>query len=89
MLHHSRAVYEGARGPLIVCDLPFGSYVTPQEAAVNAVRMLKEGGADMVKLEGGTRVVEQVEQIRKVRVTCWYILIFMWCVCVCVVRVCL
>ncbi|MGQ0678236.1 MAG: 3-methyl-2-oxobutanoate hydroxymethyltransferase [Actinomycetota bacterium] len=53
MLHHTRAVARGAPNTLIVADMPFGSYQnSPQEALANAVRFLKEGGAQAVKLEG-------------------------------------
>jgi 3-methyl-2-oxobutanoate hydroxymethyltransferase len=53
MLHHTRAVARGARNALIVGDMPFGSYQAGEdEAMVNAMRFLKEGGAHAVKLEG-------------------------------------
>lgn len=53
MLHHTRAVARGARNALIVGDMPFGSYqASEDEAMVNAMRFLKEGGAHAVKLEG-------------------------------------
>lgn len=53
MLHHTRAVSRGAPNCLIVADMPFGSYQNSRrEALTNAVRFLKEGGAQAVKLEG-------------------------------------
>jgi len=57
-----QAVVRGTRTALVVADLPFGSYQAgPAAAMANAVRHLKEGGAQAVKLEGGRRVVPQVE----------------------------
>ena len=57
-----QAVVRGTRTALVVADLPFGSYQAgPPVALANAVRHLKEGGAHAVKLEGGRRVVPQVE----------------------------
>jgi 3-methyl-2-oxobutanoate hydroxymethyltransferase len=58
------AVVRGTRRALVVADLPFGSYQAgPDVALANAVRHLKEGGAQGVKLEGGRRVVPQVEAL--------------------------
>ncbi|MGO9078067.1 MAG: 3-methyl-2-oxobutanoate hydroxymethyltransferase [Streptosporangiaceae bacterium] len=55
------AVVRGTRTALVVADLPFGSYQAgPQAALANAIRHLKEGGAQAVKLEGGRRVLPQV-----------------------------
>ncbi len=64
MLHHIKAVVRGTRRAHIIADMPFMSYQTgPQEALRNAGRMLKEGGAQSVKLEGGVRVAETVRTI--------------------------
>jgi len=61
MLHHVKAVVRGTTKTHVVADMPFGSYqASPQEALHNAARMLKEGGAQSVKLEGGARVAETV-----------------------------
>ena len=57
-----RGVVRGAKRALVVADLPFGSYqASPQHALETAVRFMKEGGAQAVKLEGGARVAPQVE----------------------------
>jgi 3-methyl-2-oxobutanoate hydroxymethyltransferase len=56
-----QAVVRGTRTALVVADLPFGSYEAGPEVALrNAVRHLKEGGAQAVKLEGGQRILPQV-----------------------------
>jgi 3-methyl-2-oxobutanoate hydroxymethyltransferase len=57
-----RAVVRSTTRPLVVADLPFGSYQSaPEQAFATAVRFLKEGGAQAVKLEGGRRVAAQVQ----------------------------
>lgn len=65
MLHHCRAVARGCRnGPLLVGDMPFGSYeITPQLALENAMRMIREGRMEAVKMEGGG--VEVSETVRR------------------------
>ena len=64
MLHHCKATVRGAKNTLIVGDLPFGSYnMSISDAVYNATRMMKEGGADCIKLEGGLTVVETVRAI--------------------------
>jgi 3-methyl-2-oxobutanoate hydroxymethyltransferase len=58
----TRAVTRSTRRALIVADLPFGSYESgPQQAFETAVRMMKDGGAQAVKLEGGVRVAPQIK----------------------------
>jgi 3-methyl-2-oxobutanoate hydroxymethyltransferase len=64
MIFLTRAVTRAARRPLVIGDLPFGSYEISDEQAVGtAIRMLKEGGADLVKLEGAGRMVSRVRAI--------------------------
>jgi len=64
MLHHVKAVVRGTRKAHIVADMPFMSYQAgPQDALLNAGRMLKEGGAQSVKLEGGPRVAERFGRV--------------------------
>jgi 3-methyl-2-oxobutanoate hydroxymethyltransferase len=59
-----RAVVRATRRPLVVADLPFGSYqVSPAQALETAFRFMKEGGAHAVKLEGGARFAPQVEAL--------------------------
>jgi 3-methyl-2-oxobutanoate hydroxymethyltransferase len=59
ILHHTRAVRRGTRHALLVADMPFLSYqASAADGVRNAGRMLQEGGANAVKLEGGGRVVE-------------------------------
>lgn len=64
MIHHSAAVARGAKNALIVTDMPFMSYQTSvYDAVVNAGRLVKEGGAHAVKLEGGTEFYEHIKAI--------------------------
>jgi 3-methyl-2-oxobutanoate hydroxymethyltransferase len=64
MIHHTKAVCRGAKNTLIVGDLPFGSYnISSEDGVRNATRMMKEGGADCIKLEGGLAVVDTVRAI--------------------------
>lgn len=64
MLHHVRAVARVAQRALVVADLPFLSYqVSVEEAIRNGGRMLKEGGAQAVKLEGGAHLAETVRRM--------------------------
>jgi 3-methyl-2-oxobutanoate hydroxymethyltransferase len=64
IVYHTRLVARGVRRSLVVADLPFGSYqVSPEEGVRAAVRCIKEGGAQAVKLEGGQRVAAGIERI--------------------------
>ena len=66
MIHHGAAVARGAKNALVVVDMPFMSYeVTVEEAVRNAGRLMKEGRAGAVNLEGGVRVAEQIRAIVK------------------------
>lgn len=64
MIHHTAAVARGAKNALIVGDMPFMSYQTSvYDAVVNAGRLIKEGHANAVKLEGGKEVCPQIKAI--------------------------
>jgi 3-methyl-2-oxobutanoate hydroxymethyltransferase len=61
MVYHTRCVRRGVARAFLVADMPFGSYSLPEPAFANAVRLMQEGGAAMVKLEGGALQVRTVE----------------------------
>lgn len=64
MIHHTAAVSRGAKNALIVGDMPFMSYSTGiRDAVINAGRLMAEGGADCIKLEGGTEVCDVIRAI--------------------------
>lgn len=64
MIHHSAAVARGAKHPLIICDMPFMSYSTGiRDSVINAGRLIAEGHAHAVKLEGGVEVKEVIKAI--------------------------
>src|SRR5512138_1180210 len=64
MLHHTRAVVRGTERALVVVDMPFLTYqVSVEEAVRNAGRLLQEGGAAAVKLEGGVAMRATIERI--------------------------
>ncbi len=64
MVYHTRMVARGAQRALVVGDMPFGSYqISREEAVRSAVRLVKDGGAHAVKLEGGARVAETIAAI--------------------------
>ena len=64
ILHHVRAARRGTRNALLMADMPYGSYhVSTKEALRNATRFVKEGGAEMVKIEGGEKRVPLIREI--------------------------
>src|ERR1700692_2998263 len=64
MLHHVKAVRRGLKNALLVADMPYGSYqIDPKTAVSNAARFVKEGGAEMVKIEGGEKRADLIRQI--------------------------
>ena len=64
VVYHTRLVARGVRRAMVVGDMPFGSFqVSPEDAVRSAIRLVKEGGAQAVKLEGGRVVAETVRRI--------------------------
>jgi 3-methyl-2-oxobutanoate hydroxymethyltransferase len=64
IVYHTRAVARASQRALVVADMPFGSYqISPEDALRNAVRCIKDGGAQAVKLEGGTSMAATIERI--------------------------
>ena len=61
IIYHCRAVAKGLYRPFLMADMPFMTYASKEQALENAVRLMQEGGAKMVKLEGGAGQVEIVE----------------------------
>jgi 3-methyl-2-oxobutanoate hydroxymethyltransferase len=64
MVYHTRMVARGTNRALVIGDMPFGSYqVCAEDAVRNAIRLVKEGGAAAVKLEGGVKIAATLERI--------------------------
>jgi 3-methyl-2-oxobutanoate hydroxymethyltransferase len=64
MLHHVKAVRRGVKHALLLADMPYGSYqVDPSDALRNATRFVKEGGAEVVKIEGGEKRADLIRRI--------------------------
>src|SRR5271167_4858967 len=69
MLHHTRAVRRGTRRALVVSDMPYGSYhADTAESLRNAVRFVKEAGAEAVKVEGGERRLELIVRLTEAEI---------------------
>lgn len=64
MIYHAKCVTNGTKRALVVCDMPFGSYQgNSKEALSSAIRIMKESGAEAVKMEGGAEIRESIERI--------------------------
>ena len=63
MLYHTAAVVKGVKCSLVVADMPIHSYKDPEQAFVNAKRLIQEAGADAVKLEGGVKIQAQIQKL--------------------------
>src|SRR6202167_1453418 len=64
MLHHVKAVRRGVKNALLLADMPFASYqIDPDDAVRNAARFVKEGGAEVVKIEGGEKRADLIRRI--------------------------
>ncbi len=65
IVYHTRAVARGLRRAFLVADMPFMSYANPDQALENAVRLMQDGGAMMIKLEGGQGQIEIVQHLAR------------------------
>lgn len=64
MIYHAQSVVRGVNRALVVCDMPFGTYQGDSQAALDsAVRIMKETGADAVKMEGGAEILDSIKRI--------------------------
>src|SRR5574344_2816668 len=64
MIYHGKSVVKAVNRALVVVDLPFGTYQgNSKEALASAIRIMKESGADAVKIEGGAEIIESVDRI--------------------------
>jgi len=69
VVYHCKAVARGAKSSFIVADMPFGSYeISIEDAVRNAIRLIKEGNANAVKLEGGKKMAPKVKAITEIGV---------------------
>ncbi|MBR0127864.1 MAG: 3-methyl-2-oxobutanoate hydroxymethyltransferase [Firmicutes bacterium] len=67
MIYHTKCVVAGAPNTFVVGDMPFGSYQESCEQAIhNATRLMKEGGCDAVKLEGGIEIIDKIKAITQI-----------------------
>ncbi len=65
MVYHSKQVSRACQRSMLISDMPYKSYLTPRDAIESAVRLVSEGGADVVKLEGGEDIADIISAIKK------------------------
>lgn len=64
MIYHAKSVARAVNHAMVICDMPFGSYqVSEEEGLRNAIRIMKESGADAVKIEGGAEIAHMVKRM--------------------------
>ncbi|PKM66443.1 MAG: 3-methyl-2-oxobutanoate hydroxymethyltransferase [Firmicutes bacterium HGW-Firmicutes-2] len=69
MVYHTSSVVRGTQHAMVISDMPFMSYhLSPMDAVANAGRLIQEGGANAVKLEGGRDIIPQIEGILKAQI---------------------
>ncbi len=69
MIHHGKAVVTGTKNALVIIDMPFMSYeISPEQALINGGRIIKETGAQALKLEGGLDIIPQVKALVKAKI---------------------
>ena len=69
MIHHGKAVVTGTKDALVIIDMPFMSYeISPEQALINGGRIIKETGAQALKLEGGLDIIPQVRALVKAKI---------------------
>ncbi len=63
MIYHTKAVCNGAKNSFIVCDMPFGSYTTKEEALKNAIKLYQESSVNAIKIEGGSDKADLIKHL--------------------------
>jgi len=71
IIYHTRQVVRGSKRALVAADMPFMSYATPAQALGNAARLMAEGGAQAVKLEGGAWLADSVRLLVERGIPVW------------------
>jgi len=63
MIYHTNAVAQGAKSSFLICDMPFGTYINPDEALKNSIRVFQETPVDALKIEGGEDKAHIIEHL--------------------------